>query len=160
MMNTEDAKEEIKLTKRPWFTYGNGTPCSIYVGKDVVCDYVKRLVILECNKSQTPAFRLPEGATRSTMHIWTPEGEEIGAMQDFYPYCHEGRVFKITVDSDANNAKPVPPRNEEVTTPSSLDTTLGPSAVGEWPHYTRNYSPPVHIQRSVLFEAILEEDVD
>jgi hypothetical protein len=32
------------------------------------------------------------------MHIFTPEGVEIGAMEPFKPHSHVGRIFVITLD--------------------------------------------------------------
>lgn len=221
MMNTEEATAN-KQTTRAWFKFRDQCEVSISLWAWTTCDDVKGRLMCD----RPAAIRFPVDTTRSTMHLCTPEGVEIGARELFEPYVAAagGSFFRVTVDavpststdvrydqSEAvraglarceaiatrldkesmmampcpmeehthvqKNGKasiPDPPRSEyarplrglgqedeetTVGTNWSLDTTLGPSYVDEWPCYPRSYSPPVKIQRSVLFEEALE-DVD
>lgn len=93
---TEEAKaEEEERTKRPWFRFGEaGQPFRAYIGKKGLCDDVKLTLLREHRDAFTP----PPGTTRTSMHIWTPGGVEIGAMDEVYPHATKRSIFTITVD--------------------------------------------------------------
>jgi hypothetical protein len=92
---TEVAEEKEERTKRPWFRFGEaGQPFRAYIGKKGSCDDVKLTLLREHRDAFTP----PPGTTRTSMHIWTPGGVEIGAMDEVYPHATKRSIFTITVD--------------------------------------------------------------
>ena len=83
------------LTSKPWFKFYDRCEARCGFLEGDCCDDMKKWLMRE----SPSIFPFPPGTTRTDLHIWTPDGVEIGAMEPIAPYAENGRVFRVTVDT-------------------------------------------------------------